>query len=358
MTSGTDQLSRNEQGIKDEYVRFLQQCDEHNKRTMAQYEAVIARAEEADRKAAEIYDAAKKQYDRDLAAWNAQGATSNGRAARGRRPSPPKRPRKVIRPRKPAKIVCRPRRKPCVSADSSSIIALSPDFEKNINARMGTNVDFGKLGEWEGGAHTRAYHPWWPDVQADGTAKTYTRTNPDGTKESALDGEKLPGSDKRNRAGVTISVGFDLKKEKDALFRILSALNQRTQYLKPEELKDLKYKLEPYLGFGAGAACLQLRQHPLTLTAKEAEFLALQAHEEAVTKASKAVEGGLNQLSREAQTVLVSRVYHEGNLEKYNSLIDAMRNGNWPKAIAELGGNREAQYLRNYVNSLNISTIY
>lgn len=223
------------------------------------------------------------------------------------------------------------KRKNCAGPDPDKNARMDAATQQAINTANGTNIDFNKLGDWEGGQATQAYVPWFPlgvDVKDGAISANTTRV---GGGSQALAGN--------SRSGVTIGTGVDLGQQ------------DKTEYAKrlrgAGASEDLINRLTPYMGLTRSEACRYLREHPLTLTKAEADLVDKEMKSYHLAEAKKqytnAVAGikdapKFGDLSQAEQTVLMSRKYQDGNLSNAASrrLMQAMGNRNDTDAVNAL----------------------
>lgn len=226
----------------------------------------------------------------------------------------------------------------CVPSDETKLGILSPDIGTAINKQLETKIDVSRVAQWEGGVYLKAYIPWWPVLEADGTPQM-----------SKIDGNtRLQGSFKNkapNNAGVSIAKGVDFGgQDKKVYLKELEKYNSETKLLTDEELSALTKKIDPYFKKKGGEACEFLRKFPLEITQKEADLLNLRA----VGNAAKAAIRDFNSLqsysrfkdlTTEQQTALYSQTYQRGRAQSalQNAIIENDRE--------KIPDTREREYL-------------
>lgn len=238
-----------------------------------------------------------------------------------------------------AKKTCTLRHPGCVPSDKSKRVTMPKSITDEINKQYKTNVDFDKLSEWEGGAYTKAYIPWWPYLDKKGKPEVVTM--PDSSKK---EGPRIKGDlsgKPKNNSGPTAGIGVDLgTKDEKSFFSLLDRSNSGTNGLTSIELSALKEKIKPYLLKQGGEACKYLRDHPLEFTDKEIIFLNKAAHEDAlknsIAKYEKWAGSAKNSeivtapkkfkdLTQEQQTSALSNLYQYGENSKMSTeMIEAI----------------------------------
>lgn len=249
-----------------------------------------------------------------------------------------------------AKKTCKLKHPGCVPSDNSKRIIMPENIPIELNKKYGTKVDFAKLSEWEGGAYTQGYIPWWPLVEK-GVPKIIRMEN-----SARKDGPRLSGDG--NKSGATAGIGVDFGQvDADELFKKLDRSNTGENALTPTELAGLKEKIKPYLLKRGGEACSYLQDHPLSFSEKEVNFLSKNAHDNllgnSINKYEKWVIDKKNadsvtapkkfkDLTEEQQTAVFSNGYQHGTPEE--NMVKAVATGDRtlipPKA-------REYKYLFN-----------
>lgn len=222
---------------------------------------------------------------------------------------------------------------PCGRVRNNNCAGVSPPADQRLPQRVfdelntdnGSQIDYSFLQEWEGGLATTGYVPWWPQRSAisidNGAIVLDTSRGSD---------DRLLGA-RGNSSGVTVGVGVDLgQQDPDKYKERLRAAGAS------QELID---KLMPYVGLKQGEACSYLRSHPLSLTEEEAILVSKEAKQEMYARVKaqyRAVSGGgeFNQLSAAEQTVLYSRTYQNGNINRHP--------GNRALAETAAAGNRQS----------------
>lgn len=222
------------------------------------------------------------------------------------------------------------RRKNCAGPDPDKNARMDAATQQAINTANGTDIDFNKLGDWEGGQATQAYVPWFPlGVGVKDGAISATTTRVSGS-------QALAGN---SRSGVTIGTGVDLGQQ--------DATKYAERLRAAGASEDLITRLTPYMGLTRSEACRYLREHPLTLTKAEADLVDKEMKSYHLAEAKKqytnAVAGikdapKFGELSQAEQTVLMSRKYQDGNLTNAASwrLMQAMGNNNDTDAVNAL----------------------
>lgn len=177
-----------------------------------------------------------------------------------------------------------------------------------INAEAGTDIDFDELAQYEGGQATEGYVPWWPQGVGvkDGVISVNT-ARVEGKKDGPLRGASA--------SGVTIGTGVDLGQQDPTVYA-----DRLKKAGIPQALID---KLKPYMKLKRAEACQYLREHPLRITKEEADLVDKEMKSDKLKVLKNGYEKNtinvdnakkFNELSREEQTVLFSRIYQDGNI--------------------------------------------
>lgn len=226
----------------------------------------------------------------------------------------------------------------CVPSDETKLGILSQDIGTAINKNLGTRIDIRRVAQWEGGVYLKAYIPWWPVFETDGTPKM-----------SKIDkNTRLQGMFKGNtpnNSGVTIAKGVDFGgQNKTVYFKELEKYNNETKLLTEEELGAFTKKIDPYFNKKGGEACAFLRKFPLEITQKEADLLNLRAADNAAKAALKDFNSlqshsTFKDLTTEQQTALFSQTYQRGRAQSalQNAIIENDRE--------KIPSTREREYL-------------
>ncbi|MDP9169735.1 MAG: pesticin C-terminus-like muramidase [Acidobacteriota bacterium] len=197
--------------------------------------------------------------------------------------------------------------------------SLDPAAMKAINDELGTDVNFGALGGFEGGQLLNGYVP------------------------TARDGTVI------GRSGVTICTGIDLGQQD---LRWLTAMQLPA---------DLEAALTPYLGLTMQAAVTALAAQPLLISRDEGNLLDsmvqkdyLESTMQSWATHSSATTTGFTDLTSAQQTVLLSRTYHQGkgmsNTQVAQPFYTAAIQGDWLLAETNLRNyNVTPQWYKNRV---------
>lgn len=256
-----------------------------------------------------------------------------------------------------AKKKCKLVHKGCVPSDKSSRVTMPKEIGEAINNKYGTKVDFSQLSNWEGGAYSKAYIPWWPHMNSAGNPSIAARTDSSGQSKPTVLGD-LSGHPK-NSSGATVGVGVDLGQISNTsrYFEELDAANNTSNALTDAELNALKEKIKPYFNKKRSEACAFLYKNPLMLSEKEINLLNQNAHDKALKDAIRRYETVVgdkikieapgyadapmrfSDLSVEQQTALLSNTYQYGKPEV--EMIDAIATGDRTK----IPSTREHDYL-------------
>ena len=255
-----------------------------------------------------------------------------------------------------AKKKCRLQHPGCVPSDKSARVMMPKTITDDMNNRYKTNVDFGRLSAWEGGAFTKGYIPWWPYMDAKEEPKIMAMADSTGKIGPGIKGD-LQGQPK-NKSGTTVGIGVDLGQyDERGFFAVLDSNNNGEAKLSAEELAALKQKVKPYFKKQGGEACKYLQEHPLSLTEKEVNFLNKASHEEALGSAigkyedyakrnSKSLNAAkeFRNLTREQQTAVIANIYQYGKGSPVmQKMIEAIVTGDRKK----IPDTREHDYLFN-----------
>ncbi|MFB9246099.1 hypothetical protein IV454_06300 [Massilia antarctica] len=216
----------------------------------------------------------------------------------------------------------------CVPSTDSKKIISPKAMGEDLNKNYGTKIDFERLSIFEGGEHTVAYIPWWPYLKNDRPKIIFYKNTPS---------KNIPrlagnyGGKPENRSGTTIGIGVDLgQASAEEFLKKMKKRNTGAQKISDAELIELHEKIKPYFQKFGGEACQFLREHPLTLNAKESHFLNKVAHDDALQKtisdykfiADKKGGKKFTDLPVEQQTALFSNGYQQGTASP--ALINAI----------------------------------
>jgi hypothetical protein len=250
-----------------------------------------------------------------------------------------------------AKKVCKVKHPGCVPDTKSSRINMPDDVTDDINAKYGTNVDFGKLSGFEGGAYKEGYIPWSTHLDASGNP--VIKALPDSTGKVGPTALGDLNNQPKNSSGATIGVGVDLgQTDEEHINPILDRYNadpaNKHNTLSSDELAALKDKLKPYYKKKRAEACKFLKENPLKLTDKESNFMSGAEHDEAAQETISRYEDKTHKkfsdLSKEQQTGLLSCGYQWGARSDNVKYMTTAITTNDPKALPNT---REKTYLTN-----------
>lgn len=232
-----------------------------------------------------------------------------------------------------AKKTCKLSHLGCVPSHNATRIAMPENIPTELNKKYGTTIDFDKLSFFEGGAHTQAYIPWWPQINEKNEPKIIQMVD-----SSGKEGPRLARDG--NKSGATVGVGVDLGQIGETqLFAQLDSSNTGKSALTPTELTALKEKIKPYLLKKSGEACKYLHDHPLDLSEKEVNLLNKNAHDNLLDHSISTYEKWVKKnaenvtapkkfkdLTTEQQTSIFSNGYQHGTPE--NAMLKAVATGN------------------------------
>lgn len=256
----------------------------------------------------------------------------------------------------------------CVDPSSPATFSkeLKDAIKKNVGG-TGKNaktilVDYDQVAKWEGGNFSGGYVPWGPevkkvttdigekgkphkvDIMVPSTAHDKTK---DG-KNGMLKGWKV--GKYGNSSGVTAGVGVDLgaKSEKDFLAELKKSAKE-SGLMTEAEVDAMNTKLKPYYGKKRTDACQTLRKTPLLLSQKETDLLNYTSFSTHTKEAIRQYENSgekWNDLSEQEQTLVLSTVYHKGNIKSPKS--KAIGSHDPAEVNPTIKGEREKGYMDKY----------
>jgi hypothetical protein len=261
--------------------------------------------------------------------------------------------------RGPSKLNCvSPTVKMGVSEAAKQKILDDAQAETGVTMR----ADIDKVLGWEKN-YGGAYVPWAPAFErrsVDLGTRSINVLQPSATRDrGSLRGWRVGES--LNRAGVTVGAGVDLgQKSESEINELVNGGVSGAGLLNAEQAQALKDKLKPYAGKTRTEACQYLRMHPLTLSQNEVDTLNYSSLKDHLKKAVKKYERrrdrlrgvSFDELDREEQTTVLSKVYHSGTIDE--DLAKAISTRDQDKIFTLLTrDDREYSYLRAHFNAEN-----
>jgi len=196
---------------------------------------------------------------------------------------------------------------------SDTIIKNNGELDKDGNQKL--KIDFNRLLQQEG-SYSKGYVPWKPISNGASTYRTTTR-GPSTDDPTLANIPVIAGNN--NQSGVTIGVGVDLGqiKYKGNYYKMLDKINNEygkilTDDKDNNKLKELKDKIDPYMGKKRARACQYLHDHPLELDADELKLLNLISIDDTLKKVTKIPD--FMDWSVDRQTRKFNQVYNTGHI--------------------------------------------
>ncbi|MGJ0430551.1 pesticin C-terminus-like muramidase [Methylobacter sp.] len=226
-------------------------------------------------------------------------------------------------------------------------------------------ADINKILGWEDN-YGGAYVPWAPAFEQRnvnlGTRSINVLQPSTARDRGALSGWRVGES--LNRAGVTVGAGVDLgQKSETEINDLVNGGVSGAGLLNAEQAQALKDKLKPYAGKTRAEACQYLRMHPLTLNQNEVDTLNYSSLKDHLKRAVEQYESrrdrlrgvSFDELDREEQTTVLSKVYHTGTISRGLAKAISIRDQN--EIFTRLRErDREYSYLRAHFNAGNLLT--